>query len=110
MTQVQEEREAQVVLTKLMVTICENCVKFIDICSKILYCLSRMHIDKYQESTARIANWNKLPLLNTFFEKVLDLLKEDSLVPKFDITLLTATVKSLHDLYNTIEVKYVEKH
>jgi hypothetical protein len=31
------------------------------------------------------------------------------LVPKFDISTLTSTVKSLSDLYNTIEVKYIEK-
>ena len=40
---------------------------------------------------------------------MLDLIKEESLVPKFDLTVLTSTLKSLGDLYNTIQVKYVER-
>ena len=80
----------------------ENCVVFIDICSRIHYCLSRMPVDKYEESTAKIINWSKLTMLNQFFEKLLDLIKDESLVPKFDISTLTSTVKSLGDLYNTI--------
>jgi len=68
-----------------------------------------MPIDKYQESTAKIINWNKLTLLNSFFEKLLDLIKDESLVPKFDISTLTSTVKSLGDLLNTVQFKYVER-
>jgi len=105
----QEDQDQQIGLAKLFVAISENCISFIDICSGIHYCLSRMPIDKYQESTARIINWTKLTLLNSFFEKVLDLIKDESLVPKFDLTVLTSTVKSLGDLYNTIQFKYVER-
>ncbi len=61
-----------------------------------------MPVDKYEESTAKIINWSKLTMLNQFFEKLLDLIKDESLVPKFDISTLTSTVKSLGDLYNTI--------
>lgn len=53
--------------------------------------------------------WIKISLVNNFIEKVLDLLKEDSLSPKFDISSFVATVKSIQELQATVEKKWIEK-
>jgi len=84
-------------------------VTFIDYCGHIFYSLSRMPVDKYIESTNRFMTWSKLPSLNVFIDKLLELLKEDQLTPKFDISTMISTVKSFGDLSNAVELKYIEK-
>ena len=53
-----------------------------------------MTVEKYQEVTTKHMAWNKLPLVNQIIDNLLALLKEESLVPKFDISILAQTVKS----------------
>lgn len=81
-------------LARLLININENAVKFIDVCQRVVYCLSRMTVEKYQEVTTKHMAWNKLALVNQIIDNLLALLKEESLVPKFDISVLAQTVKS----------------
>lgn len=71
---------------KLLISISEQAVKFIDMCTRTVHCLSLMPVDKYKEVTTKMMAFNKLSLVTQFIEKLLDLLKEGALVPKFDIT------------------------
>jgi len=52
----------------------------------------------YVEVTSKSMAWGKFPLIGTFIEQVLDLLKEGALVPKFDISQLVTMVKAVHEL------------
>lgn len=45
----------------------------------------KLPVDKYQDLT-RLMAWGKLEVINQFIDKVMELLKEESLSPKFDIT------------------------
>jgi len=65
--------------------------------------------ERYVEITTKMMAWSKLSLINQFCEKILDLLKEESLVPKFDISLFLQSVKSIQELRISIENKYTEK-
>ena len=53
-----------------------------------------MSVDKYQEVTKSLV-FSKLALVNQFIEKLLDLLKDEALVPKFDIIIFVQSVKYL---------------
>lgn len=53
--------------------------------------------------------WNKFELVNQFLNKVMELLKEESLSYKFDISQFTTAVKSIQDLQYTTESRYIEK-
>eukprot|EP00347_Sterkiella_histriomuscorum_P006662 403351912 len=93
---------------KLLISISENCVKFIDSCHKIMYVVQKLSIDKYQDLTKLIA-WNKFELINIFLEKVMELLKEESLSFKFDISQFVNAIKGVQDLQSTCESRYIEK-
>ena len=67
-----------------------------------------MPIDKYQDLTKLMA-WNKFELINQFIDKIMELLKEESLSPKFDISTFVATIKLISDLQYTVESRYIEK-
>ena len=93
---------------KLLINISENSIKFIDICNRIMNCIYKMPIDKYQEIT-KLNAWNKFQIIDQFIDKLMELLKEESLTPKFDISTYVATVKQISDLQYTVESRFIEK-
>ena len=53
--------------------------------------------------------WNKFELINTFIDRVMELLKDEALSHKFDISQFVQCVKSVVDLQYTSESRYIEK-
>jgi hypothetical protein len=53
--------------------------------------------------------WSKVSVVSQFMEKLLDLIKEEALVGKFDISSLVAAVKSLGELQVAIYAKFGER-
>ncbi|CDW91225.1 UNKNOWN [Stylonychia lemnae] len=93
---------------KLLINISEYCIRFIDSCGRIMYIVQKMSIEKYQELTKLMA-WNKFELINTFLDRVMELLKDEALSYKFDISPFIQCVKSVTDLQYTSESRYIEK-
>jgi len=42
--------------------------------------------------------WNKFELINQFIDKIMELLKEEALSHKFDLTQFIMNIKSISDL------------
>lgn len=59
-----------------------------------MYVVQKMPVDKYQDLTKLMA-WNKFELINQFIDKIMELLKEEALSFKFDISQFIAAVKSV---------------
>ena len=57
----------------------------------------------------KLGAWNKFTGVNVYLDKLLELLKEQSLTPKFDISGYVVLVKSVQDLQYTVESRYLEK-
>lgn len=81
-----EDTDQQAFLVRLLINIADQATKFIDACSRIIYALSKMNVEKYIEVTTKFMAWSKFGLINAFIEQILDLLKEGALIPKFDIS------------------------
>jgi hypothetical protein len=73
---------------KLLIQICLSANKLINAASKIAFCVHNMSTEKYLQVTMLIA-WNKFSNISQIAMKILELLKEDSLTIKFDISLFT---------------------
>ena len=96
-------------MVKMYTSLCDLSTKLIDSSNRTMFCLFNMPTDKYGEVTTRLMAWNKFVTLEQFLEKVLGLIKEDSLTAKFDLSLFVSSLKSIQDLQGTIEHKYIEK-
>lgn len=63
-----------------------------------MYAIYKMPADKYIETTTKAMAWNKFITISQFCDNILNLLKEESLSTKFDISILSSAVKSVQDL------------
>jgi hypothetical protein len=68
-----------------------------------------MDVNVYVECMQKLHNWSKLSLLNTFFEKLLSLLKDESRLLSFDLSILETSVKAVQDLEVQVALKYSDK-
>ena len=57
------DEEERALYVKLLVTVSEQSIKFIDACQRMLYCVYMMPVDKYQEVT-KLGAWNKFQQVN----------------------------------------------
>lgn len=96
-------------MVQLLIMITDQCIQFADASNRLVFCLSKMSVEKYKEVTTKMMAWHKLALVNQFIEKVLDLLKDGALVPKFDISQFVQAVKAIQDLQVAVEAKFVER-
>lgn len=61
--QLHEEPEQQKLLVDLLFQMCDQSVTLIEACSRLVYCLSKMSVEKYKEVTTSLAAWRKLERL-----------------------------------------------
>ena len=68
-----------------------------------------MDVSLYIECMQKLHNWSKISLLNNFFEKVLLLLKDESRLLSFDLSILETSVTGIKELEAQVALKYSDK-
>ena len=65
---------------------------------RFTFWLSKMDVAVYVECMQKLHNWSKIALINTFFEKILSLLKDEARLLQFDRSVFETSVKAMQEL------------
>jgi hypothetical protein len=85
-------------LARLLVSLCEQAIRFNDAACRIIFVLCKMTVEQYVEVTTRFTAWGKIALIDGFLIQVLDLLRENALGSKFDTASFFQQVKATQEL------------
>jgi len=69
------------------------CATFINHGQRIMHCLTNMSVEQYVKATTTFMAWKKVDAVQEEMGTVLNKLKDDSISPSFDSSLLEGHIK-----------------
>lgn len=104
-----EEMERKIQFVKMMITLAELAVMFINSAQRIMLCVNNMTVEQYIKATNTLMAWTKLEDVSTEMGHIIDRLKDENISLKFDTSVLEGFIKHVSELHIKIEKMYVEK-
>ena len=104
-----EEMERKIQFVKMMITLAELAVMFINSAQRIMLCVNNMSVEQYIKATNTLMAWTKLEDVSTEMGHIIDRLKDENISLKFDTSVLEGYIKHVSELHIKIEKLYVDK-
>lgn len=104
-----EEMERKIQFVKMMITLAELAVMFINSAQRIMLCVNNMSVEQYIKATNTLMAWTKLEDVSTEMGHIIDRLKDENISLKFDTSVLEGYIKHVSELHIKIEKLFVEK-
>jgi uncharacterized protein with HEPN domain len=88
-----EDLELKVQTIKMMITVSEQAIMFINSAQRIILCVSNMSVEQYIKATTTLMAWSKIQAINEEMGHIIDRLKDENISTKFDTSVLEGFIR-----------------
>jgi hypothetical protein len=105
----EEEMMKKAQFVKMMITLANQAVMFINSAQRIIMCVSNMSVEQYVKATTTLMAWKKFEVINEVMGEIIERLKDENLSLIFDTSSFEGHIRTIAELHIKIEKIFVDK-